>query len=350
VIYFESIRDMVPYVDPTNLLTFFSKKPLESLKGIDMKKGVKYTLPDYSLFDYMSTIPKKISYSKEFNGKYHNSLLKLAQKLVNEGLISPVGENRGIYQKYRANGIDERKLRYNYYDFLIFGFPEIKNHFQDAIRPIVVIDKTTSDHSIGTAFSILYDYEKQYIITAQHCLPFNNIIKFNPFLPNKVTIPEKVYVPKNDLIDIAILEFSDKILLSDKFFEVDKPFLLDKVMTVGFPPIQGTSDAIQVSSTGEVTAITETYWHKEKQILISSRVKGGNSGGPVINNFGYVVGILTNTLIDPNDSSKPDELGFGLALSSETLINFLDAINGKNKMEYKELKIIKEDDGFSVKE
>lgn len=350
--YFQSMRDMVPYVDPTNILTFFSKEPYKHLQSIDMQKGVGYECPDFSLFDYMQkVVPKKYAYSNEFNGKYHNALLKIAQKLVNEGLLSPVGENSGIYQKYRSNGgISDELLDYGYYDFLIFGFPEIKNHFEEAIRPIVLKDITTKDESIGTSFAILFNYEKQYLVTARHCLPENNIIAFEPFLPKENTTPINVFIPKDDKIDIAILEFSDKLLLSNKFFKIDKPYLLDNVMTIGYPPIQGVKDAVQISSTGEITAITETYWHKEEQILISSRVKGGNSGSPVINNCGYVVGILTNTLIDPKDNSKPDELGFGLALSSLTLINLLESINGKGEMEFKKMKIKEEISGFSVTE
>ncbi len=346
--YYETLREKIPYINPSNILEFLFHEPLKYLKNIDTVTGVSYPLTHYSLHDYLKTIPEKYSLSPKYNQKYHNALLKMAQELVNEGLITPIGEKTGIYQQYMVNGLDGLKLKYGYYDYLIFGFPVIKKEFEEAVRFLEVEYIETGEFKIGTSFSILHD-NKQFLVTAKHCLPEDTVIKFKPFLSvTQNTIPENIYYPIDDKVDIAILEFSDKLALSNSFFEIDRPYTLDKVMTVGFPPIQGVADAIQIASTGEITAITKTYWHNEEQILISSRVKGGSSGSPVINKFGYVVGIVTNTLVDPYDIKKPDELGFGLALSSSVLNKLLTSINKKDN-NYYEMQVFEEKKGFSVK-
>jgi serine protease Do len=54
---------------------------------------------------------------------------------------------------------------------------------------------------------------------------------------------------------------------------------------------------------------------------MSARVKGGSSGGPVINRGGKVVGIVSAS--PSSDSEQIDKLGFGLAIPSDLIEQFL---------------------------
>ncbi|SPE56650.1 Trypsin family protein (fragment) [Verrucomicrobia bacterium] len=69
---------------------------------------------------------------------------------------------------------------------------------------------------------------------------------------------------------------------------------------------------------GQATLDRQTY------LLISARVKGGNSGGPVINRRGEVVGVVSAT---PSGAGRQfDSLGYGAVIPSTTLRDLLAAI------------------------
>ena len=113
--------------------------------------------------------------------------------------------------------------------------------------------------------------------------------------------------------------------------------VLDDVLVMGYPPITGfnailtsetaTVGAYQKSSTGQVIGAGKPYREHLDFFLINARVKGGNSGGPVINNGGQVIGVVVRLPFDSqSDSNNPryDLMGYGVCLPSkyiEQLIN-----------------------------
>ena len=111
---------------------------------------------------------------------------------------------------------------------------------------------------------------------------------------------------------------------------------MDKILVCGYPPIPGTTDSVLVSSTGEITAIANTYFHKYDQIYVNANVKGGSSGSPIINEFGSVVGIIIESARDSKNNELQDELRFGTGLTSELLFEILESVN-KDGMSHKKL-------------
>lgn len=345
----------IPYVNPTMILEFFNNYPLKILNKALLKVGDKINFPPASLVDYFLTIPTEYTSKPPYIGKYNNALLRMTQKLVNEGLLTPVGNKTGFEQQFLGNGYEKQEfVKYGYYDFLIYGFQAIRKNFEDCVRPVIInFNEINKVESIGTGFVILYN-KKIYFVTARHCLPLNTKITITSFLHQRPISPINVFMPENRNIDLAVVEFSDKIILSKRWFLLDYPNVLDDVLTMGFPPIQGFIEPIQVaekaiittgikSTTGQITGIGEHYGGAlQNHFLISARVKGGNSGGPVINKFGFVVGIIIELL---QDGSQPDLLGYGMAISSEVLINFLNEVNDAQIKSYT---ISRLDDGFRI--
>ncbi len=328
--YKEEVRHILPRLSPTELLKFFNYEGLNrAFGGARVKSSEAIKVEPLSLWDYLTTIPHRFVYDPKYLGLYHNTALKIANKLVLEGLLSAVGNKSGIYQQYHGNGYNYEKAFHNCYDFLIYGFPEIIDHFQDAVRVIEIKTMETEEFHVGTGFALLFKHEKPYLVTARHCLPKNAEIRIKIFLGfgEGYASPENVYVPKDDFLDLAILEFSADKLISDKYFRLEHPYLLDNVLVMGYPPVPGTRDAVLVSSTGEVTAKANTYLHKYEQIYVNANIKGGSSGSPIINSFGNVIGIIIESARDISNSGLPDELRFGTGITSTDIHEMLESIN-----------------------
>jgi serine protease Do len=110
--------------------------------------------------------------------------------------------------------------------------------------------------------------------------------------------------------------------------------MLDEVMTMGYPPVPGFHSVLIAetarlagylhSTTGQLIAEYEAYMDRQDYLLISARVKGGSSGGPVLNKKGEVVGLIANA--PSTDSSEIDALGFGIAVPSSAILQFLSDV------------------------
>jgi serine protease Do len=366
------MADKIPYINPTSLLKFFSHFVSRQLKIGEV------VFPVYgSLSDYLLTVPENYRSDPRYSMDYHNELLKMAQLLVNEGLLSPMGSEIGLAQKFRCNGFRHGDLiDYGYYDFMIYGFPAIRENFVDAVRQ-VILTNSKGDKDIGTGFLTRYG-NKLYFVTAKHCLPKEHSI----LIPapdesgfKQPMLPKHIYFPADEKIDLAIIEIVNNnyiqvsdaetkiakgISFSDKYFLLGKPNILDQVLTMGFPPIQGFIDAIQVSetatiasglksTTGEITGQGLHYPGGCKEhFLISARVKGGNSGGPVINRFGLVVGMIIELL---QNADTLDLLGYGVAVSSTVIEDLITSIeNNENKIGFKNVSFAVDENVFALKE
>jgi len=126
---------------------------------------------------------------------------------------------------------------------------------------------------------------------------------------------------------------ADEPLAGLPYFRCSESGPLEEVLCLGFPPIPGfretlISDVATVnaeikSSTGRVVTYGTSYLDRQRYFLINARVKGGNSGGPIVNRQGYVVGILVQTPMNPEDLTQLDSLGYGVATPKEEWINLL---------------------------
>ena len=117
--------------------------------------------------------------------------------------------------------------------------------------------------------------------------------------------------------------------------------VLDEVLVMGYPPIPFTKDAYMVALKGEVNAVVEDY-SSIKHLVLSSTVRPGNSGGPVISQCGYLVGMVTQTTCNTN-STKDKQNKLNDDAETEKLMDkapYYMALNGQELFES-----IKEIDG-----
>lgn len=71
-----------------------------------------------------------------------------------------------------------------------------------------------------------------------------------------------------------------------------------------------------------MVAQEKSYLDDQLYLLISARVKGGNSGGPVIGLAGKVVGVVAQ--LSAEAEGRPDILGYGVVIPTPTLEQLLN--------------------------
>lgn len=230
-----------------------------------------------------------------------------------------------------------RELEYGLYDFKYRGPAYTRSIFEKSVLPIVGINRSTGKEDIGTCYYI----GNNRFVTAAHCV--KGLECFNLLLPDgsPLELISVSYANGKDTndYDLAVIEVSG-IPIDIKAFQLDEPAVLDEVLTMGYPPIPGLDfvqvaetakvanfvSAKQIASVGEVTAEAGSYLTRMDYFVITARVKGGNSGGPVIHN-GRVVGTVVWIPFDNqngSDGARYDIMGYGVCLPAKYITELLD--------------------------
>ena len=254
-------------------------------------------------------------------------VLRIINVLINEKLLVPFVNQGGPFGQtfYSLANPTDDQIAYGTFDCLALGFVFIRENFERSVIPLIF--STKEREAVGTGFLVAEDS----ILTARHCIDESLSMRI-PGL--SVSSLRSIKVPGENLnMDIALLTFNDELVPGARPLRFGQANLLDDVMVMGYPPIKGfhtvqVSETAQVagflhSSVGQLIGKANSYLEKQDYLLITARVKGGNSGGPVLNRRGEVVGMVVGQ--PAGENLEPDSIGFGAALSSEEITKFLEA-------------------------
>jgi serine protease Do len=252
---------------------------------------------------------------------------RVAYALVRESLLTPQQHNGEFWGQtyWSMYSPADWEFEYGTYEFLTRGFLFIRSHFENSILPLFV-QTEDGDETNGTAFVI----SKNHLLTAYHCVDQSRSVR----IPNvDIGLLKSIKAPSDQKKDIALLTFEGDPLPHRNPFRIGVASILDQVMVTGYPRITGFAPVLVAeeasiagylqSTTGQVIAEATSYLDKQNYLLISARVKGGNSGGPVINRKGEVVGLITGDL---ETSGKADWLGFAAAIPSNEILSCLKEV------------------------
>lgn len=216
---------------------------------------------------------------------------------------------------FQKMSIEERSGLCRVLENTIYGCKYTFEKCKSFVIPIVYTDKEDKE-SIGTGFL----WGNNYIVTARHCIHNAKNISFGKIDYSKYK-DAKVYYHKNDYVDIALVKISPLNITG--FCLEDEVSIFEKVITIGYPKIPGftcfqTAEQATVSSLpekrltvteGEIAAKAQEIWSKENLFLITAKIKGGNSGGPVVNQHGNCIGIVS--ALPFAEGGIYDDLGYG---------------------------------------
>lgn len=257
------------------------------------------------------------------------ALSGICHRLIDAKLMMKAGTHfigsPPLNECFYSIGYDSQFIEYGICDFIAFGFPYIRSHFVNSVRAIVV-ETANNDLSIGTAFL----HKSRCLVTAAHCV--RNMRKIEIRGWNSSIAPlQDIFVSVDEQCDLAVLRFTNDPFPNIPGFDLETSQILDDVLVMGFPPIPGfettlTSESAQIaghiqSTGGQLVASSKSFLDKQDYLLVSARVKGGNSGGPVINRRGKVIGVVAGSPSGAN--GELDSLGYGAAVPSAVLSDLL---------------------------
>jgi serine protease Do len=246
--------------------------------------------------------------------------------LKNQGYLISLGNDPTIQNPVLAERLwsidfNEHYGKYGTYDFIVEGFGAIASHFTKSVRPIVIQDRS-GKIDIGTSFL----FNKSHLLTAKHVVEHAETVKLLRPDGSPADI-HSIMLSNEPNVDIAVITIEDGSFEELPPFNItEKHTILEEVMTIGYPPIPGF-DAIPIYergsinnnfkfSRGEIVGNGESYLDGQNYFLMNAKVKGGNSGGPVINSEGFVIGMIGRIPADSADKHKLDSLGYGIVTPS----------------------------------
>lgn len=280
-----------------------------------------------SLLDYYKNIQTEYGHIGIEETNLKTILNELCKRNYMHKLLGTCDENTRYYASMGIFDNFDKETAANILNCFCFGPRYIYKSYKDNVKLIRGV--TLSGDPISGSCFICGDS----IYTAAHCVRDVKNIEIDGFTKEEIK-KAKVYISNDKGIDVAIIQNLNLDCYKKAFFQ--DASVLDEVIVMGYPIIPCfqeflTVEKANISSVGEmrfaategsIAAIERSYLDKSTLMLVTAKIRGGNSGGPVINNHGFFVGI-TIQVPDYKDN-KDDDLGYGVCLPYQTIKNAIE--------------------------
>lgn len=243
---------------------------------------------------------------------------RVLRLLNHHGLVEPIQVGSNVFH---ITPVGVELWNDDSYREYVCGLPYVVKRWRDS----VVYLHSPGEAGIGTGFLVA----KDLVATARHVVEALKDIHIGGLGPKDVKVAN-VRLPADNLLDLALLQLPEG---STSHLQPMRaacvPELLDEVVVMGFPPIYLTKNPYLVVNRGELSSMVEFY-DGMQGLVITCLLRGGNSGGPVLNRRGQVVGIVSRNLhqqVGPHEPSVNESLGYAAVIPIEWLVDLL-----KNKV------------------
>jgi len=215
-----------------------------------------------------------------------------------------------------------------------FSLKDLFRAFSGAVVPVFSVDRS-GDEGVGTAFHV----GEGIFVTARHVVDGMQScrVELDPGgLPSSVTqgrFFEPVIWPvtagyhHDPQVDVAVFQIAELDVLPviplgghlDDWINDDQ-FLLNDVLVIGFPPIPLANRPLLLAARGEVNAVVDLIGGQHPHFILSVTARGGFSGGVVLSEWNFALGLVTQSLVK---NSLPEELGYLTVLTIEPIYQCL---------------------------
>lgn len=205
---------------------------------------------------------------------------------------------------------------------------------------VVYVDAYSNKENIGSGTGFFYKVDNQYgyILTNEHIVRDADKVKI--VLSTDEEVEAKI-LGREEYLDLAVLRINKKVVpLVALIGSSEKMNVGDTIFTVGAP--LGYNYRGSVTSgvlSGKNRMVSFNVFDKEDNnwvmevLQIDASINRGNSGGPLVNVNGEVVGICTMKLANDNVE------GMGFAIPIEFAMNYVDLLESDKKIEWPTLGI-----------
>lgn len=198
----------------------------------------------------------------------------------------------------------------------------------DAVLCIEVLSEDGSAVSSGTGFVYEKDDKYGYVLTNAHVvsgaktvqgiLSNNNAVTLTVLGYDSYTDLAVLRMDAKDVLQVVSIGKSENIKVGNSVFTVGSPLGSAYAGTVTKGILSGKDRLIETSSSNANSLTTESYIVKVLQT--DAAISPGNSGGPLVNLAGDVIGITSLKLVDTQVE------GMGFAIPIEDAMNYVDTL------------------------
>lgn len=292
------------------------------------------------LFDYVHERNTKDIYNHTNEDSKETKIKVLAiKKIGNTFHVYSLNEETNLFRKWDDITIQKINNLYlismnddDYYDFNPFAI--LNNSFTLLLKRRVEIGQLSSENvykytvkeklyplatvkseiiKSGTCFLIS---SKGYLITNYHVIKDAKNIYINN-LPGQSKKTRAILVNYDEELDVAILKINITNSNLPFAIKIKTTEVGTSVFTMGYPLTQSMGKEIKLS-VGIINA-KSGYKGDTKYYQISNPIQPGNSGGPLFDNQGNLIGLVTSKF------SGGDNVGY--ALKSNLLLNYLESLD-----------------------
>lgn len=198
----------------------------------------------------------------------------------------------------------------------------------DSVLCIEVLNVDGSVLSSGTGFVYATDDNYGYVLTNAHVVSKGNIVK--GVMTNNTTVDLTILgtdsytdlavlkMNKKEAIQVASIGKSENMKVGNTVFTVGSPLGSTYAGTVTKGILSGKDRLIETNTSGTNGLSVESYIVKVLQT--DAAISPGNSGGPLVNLAGDVIGITSLKLVDEQVE------GMGFAIPIEDAMHYVDVL------------------------